>query len=548
MKWIVLLGFLLCAPSLSFSQILLNEVYYDHIGSDSGHEFVELIGTGGSPLDLSRCSLEFYDGASGSWRAVWRGSFGSIAYDELFVVGGDLVAGVDDIAALGLQNGPDGVRLLVDGRVEDVLGYGALDDNESFEGEPALDVDEGRSLSRWPDGIDSDNNAADFRAEVPTPGSYNRARYNLALRLDPASQRRAVLPPGTTEYLRVSIVNTGVEHVAATAAITVRDSTHVGLVDVDSSRIELSLPPGGDRRFEVTIAPSWGYHDIEVRADVGDERPQDDILHFQRRVGGPRVLVSEVMSYPEADCPEYVELFNDDGVAHDVSTFWFRDAVRAAAPVGGDVYELHPGAFVVLTPDSERLLSCFPFLAREHVIEVQGAWPSLNHSGSGDADSILLLDRMRLDVDRVAYPAQPSDSRGRSLERLDLYHGIRAHSWALSDAAAGGTPGQMNSRALTNPSDARRVTAEPNPFDPYAGQQLVVAVESELATAVEATVFAFDGRRIATIGSSVQVPFVFIWDGKDERGTVVAPGHYIVACTFGSGTVEKVVIACGRRR
>ena len=72
MKWIVFLPcILLLFPSLAVSQILLNEVYYDHPGSDTGHEFIELMNVSMVPVLLTGYEIEFHDGASGTWKRIW---------------------------------------------------------------------------------------------------------------------------------------------------------------------------------------------------------------------------------------------------------------------------------------------------------------------------------------------------------------------------------------------------------------------------------------------------------------------------------------------
>ncbi|UCG53498.1 MAG: lamin tail domain-containing protein, partial [Candidatus Latescibacterota bacterium] len=150
MRWFSLcLSFLVCSSFLS-DRVLINELYYDHPGRDDGHEFVEIINLSPAALGLGGCRLEFHDGSSVGWVTIWHAQPGdTIVGMGLFVVGGeDLYPPPDVITELGLQNGPDAVRLVDGGVVLDLLGYGALESPGYFEGRSAPDVPQGSSLSR----------------------------------------------------------------------------------------------------------------------------------------------------------------------------------------------------------------------------------------------------------------------------------------------------------------------------------------------------------------------------------------------------------------
>jgi hypothetical protein len=299
---------------------------------------------------------------------------------------------------------------------------------------------------------------------------------------------------------------------------------------------------------------SSGYHHLTLFARYNDDRPGDNEVALLRRVGRPPLLISEVMSFPSAGCPEYVELFNTGATAYNLVDHWVRD--RAHKPVRVSLLSqmIPPGGHVVITADEWLLLGRFSLLDSAVVTELEGAWPSLNHTGSGgEADSVIVLDRFLLPVDRVAYPPQSPDSRGRSLERVDLYPGDRPHVWLLSTSAGGGSPGRHHQQVVFETPRHVAVSVRPNPFDPTSGQAALITVSAR-GEPSRAMVQIFDvaGRRLCELGSSTSLPFVFLWDGRDARGRLVAPGIYIVACELyglgtGNRTVAKVVLGCGRR-
>ncbi len=100
---------------------IISEVFYDAVGSDNGHSFVELYGTAGAGLE--GLVLEGVNGANGSLGPIVALS-GAFPADGLFVVADDLgdgttlVSDADLLANFDFQNGPDSIvrRLSTDVR------------------------------------------------------------------------------------------------------------------------------------------------------------------------------------------------------------------------------------------------------------------------------------------------------------------------------------------------------------------------------------------------------------------------------------------------
>ncbi|MBD3235076.1 MAG: hypothetical protein GF330_00030 [Candidatus Eisenbacteria bacterium] len=177
---IVLLGLLLAIGAQGADAqltLMINEVYYDAPGTDTGM-FVELIGPPGLVLDDFQ--LVGVDGQDGiEYRTILLSGM-VIPDDGHLVIGQDAsVPNVDYISLhANLENGPDAVELryflgprdyeLVDGVC---YGYSAFLDCEG--GTHADDVPSGSSIARCPNGQDTDDNAADFIEAVPSPGEPN---------------------------------------------------------------------------------------------------------------------------------------------------------------------------------------------------------------------------------------------------------------------------------------------------------------------------------------------------------------------------------------
>ena len=154
--------------------LCINEIYYDTPGTDSLC-FVELFGQASTNLNgFSIVGVNGYNGVD--YTTIELDGY-SIPTDGFFVIG-DLVTvpNVDLVDPdANLQNGPDNIELRYYGITVDAVGYGILN-GWVFTGEwlPAVMVEAGHSLGRYPDGEDTDNNEVDFHDyDTPTPGMAN---------------------------------------------------------------------------------------------------------------------------------------------------------------------------------------------------------------------------------------------------------------------------------------------------------------------------------------------------------------------------------------
>jgi hypothetical protein len=312
------------------------------------------------------------------------------------------------------------------------------------------------------------------------------------------------------------------------------------------------MSPGAVERVIVDVPLSGdGYHWIDVVARYPlDERSHNDRVTLVRRVGRPGLLVSEIMSAPRDDCPQFVELYNAGDVAIDLTGFALRDIRSRAAVFAPDSIVLEPRGLVVVTKDKLGLQSCAA-LAFASVLEVVGSWPAFNKSGDELADSVVILDALTIPIDAVSYPSVETD--GQSLERVDLFisGSPREAVWRLSNEA-GGSPGRDGAASLERPPLAR-CEVSPNPFFPESGDVLRIAIASAPGIA-RVVVYVYDtmGRRVIDVGSASSFPAVLLWDGRGADNELVRSGVYVLACEGFAADgarvgVEKVVVGCARR-
>jgi len=499
--------------SRAAGDILINEALYDPSGPDEGFEFVELMAVGGK-AGLEDLSLEFCNGGDpGAWTVLWRSeSADSLAAGGLFLLGESEVRPEPDaVVSLGLQNGPDALRLSRDGRVLDLLGYGDGLAPDLCESWPAVDASSGRSLARFPDGVDTDQNVLDFFAADPTPGALNDPDYAAVI----LSARLPIPPPepGSAWKLAVEVENRGRLDWPGSPFLEAGSSASVPVPALAAGRRELvaiDLPP-----------MSSGIGELDLRLAGLSALPPDS-LGLRFRVGSGPLLLSEVLFAPRSGRGEWVECMAPEG--------WLPTGTWSLEDLGGDEGRflppaLGPGERFLLCGDRLSLLSEYPGLPAARVVEVS-PWPSLANSGESESwppwtDGLRLVGADGLDSDGILYRGDWIDRKGRSLERLQVYGEGNLSAWA---------PCPRGSSPLEGPDPRVHPTAKawrvsPQPFDPVRGP--VEFYGRILAGTARLRLFDAAGRPVQEItGTPRTGKLRLLWDGRDRRGRPLPSGAY----------------------
>jgi hypothetical protein len=176
---------LLLAPALLQAQLVINEVDYDQPGTDAA-EFLELKNIGTTAYLLDEVAVILVNGSGGApatYLTISSDTWPDLAPGAYFVIcANGSTANCDHLATPAtnlIQNGvPDAIALVntVTDEVLDVVSYGGgVVGYVEGTGTTAVDVNsvDERSLNRWPDGTDTNNNDADFRLGCSTPGATN---------------------------------------------------------------------------------------------------------------------------------------------------------------------------------------------------------------------------------------------------------------------------------------------------------------------------------------------------------------------------------------
>lgn len=149
------------------------------------------------------------------------------------------------------------------------------------------------------------------------------------------------------------------------------------------------------------------------------------------------LVINEIHYAPNDGRLEFVEVYNRSQRTIDLHEVAVSDSRSGPVELTDGAHLLPPGAFVVLARSREAMLVAFPSLSN---ILTPQPWPTLNNDG----DVVILYRSGTTVMDSIRY--EPSWSKdGRSLERIDPHGPSDASNFAPSTAAAGATPGDVNS-------------------------------------------------------------------------------------------------------
>jgi hypothetical protein len=553
-----LISLALAFPSgASWATLVINEFLPDPEGSDGGREFVELLNTGPEPESLADVQLQFANGAEGAvWSTRWTGESDFLLDPEqrFLIVDRNWMgepAGQAEVY-LGLQNGPDAVRLIRGPAVLDLVGYGPLTDLDMMEGDPA-DVAAGLSLSRRPDGVDTADNRADFVLAEPTPGSKNFFPYSLhaiAWELDPPSLDRTFVPV----RFSLELNNNGTE-VFPVGPLLLRfdGEEHAALLD--------RLPAGHNRRITWSLTPrNRGLLTLEVLAPLPGDTDTLVLHPASLQVGPADLILNEVLSTPGQGQGEWVEIVAAGTEERVLTGYSLRDEDGPWRPLPAEV--LVPGEFLVLAQDSLALAqwhqdnqgqgggtgcpSDWPFARHRNLT----GWPTLNNTPSGErdfAERVYLSDPAGHVIDHLTLGGTvggaPGES-GISLERIAVFPpNPGASNWAVCTAATGSTPGCPNSVTASGIMTTG-LSVNPQVLDPVLGISTVhfLFTLSTAQAGWEVRVFDLWGSLVRDLGGEYLGvgPRDLLWDGRDDQGQLAGPGGYVVLLEILDGFGNKL--------
>lgn len=540
----------------AWAALVVNEFLPDPDGSDGGREFVELLNTGPGSEFLTDVRLQFANGAEGAvWSTRWTGDPNlELGSGQRFLIVdrnwlGD-PAGHAEVY-LGLQNGPDAVRLVRGQTVLDLVGYGPLTDPDMMEGTPA-GIAPGLSLSRRPDGQDTADNGADFVLADPTPGRPNFYPYSLDIlgwELDPPSVDR----PGVSVRFSLELSNDGTE-VFPVGPVLLRagEQEHEALLD--------RIPVGQDRRISWVLVPHRrGLLPLDVLVPLPAEGDTLTLQPGGLQVGPRELILNEVMSTPGQGQGEWVEVAAVAGI-QDLAGYSLKDedgpwrSLPAAFLADGDFLVLAQDSLALAGWNQDNLrhggtTGCLPAGTPALILNLAG-WPTLNNTPSGDrdfADRVYLSDPAGHVIDHLTLGNSADGGLGESglsVERIGVDPtNPGASNWAVCTARTGSTPGCVNSVAAAR-FMTTGLSVQPRILDTPSGVSAVhflFTLRGE-QTGWDVRVFDLWGNLVRDLGGENLGPGPrdLLWDGRDDQGQPVGPGGYVVLLDILDGFDHKL--------
>ena len=185
--------YLLFAVCLS-AGVVINEFVYDADGTDTGYEWIELYNNTSADISIGGWKIQFWDEEEGFEDAIVIPITATVKAYGYYLIGQSLFAkdfeeqsSVEKVDLiyddnLGMTNSPPAcIRLVNSSDVEiDRVAYeDTYPDIIAGEGNTSAgEASGGASLTRDPDGYDTDNNQSDFyENEFPTPRSSKYGTY-----------------------------------------------------------------------------------------------------------------------------------------------------------------------------------------------------------------------------------------------------------------------------------------------------------------------------------------------------------------------------------
>ena len=232
------------------------------------------------------------------------------------------------------------------------------------------------------------------------------------------------------------------------------------------------------------------------------------------------VVISEIMYQPKADAPEWAELRNLEKKEIELKGLTIEDERARPVPIPDAV--LLPEGYLILTQNIEEFRAAHPETPKETPV-VQLPLPALNNDG----DLVRLMQNGEL-IDEMRYEKR-NGRRGQSLERRDPKIPSRLkENWLLSVDPTGSTPGRPNTAEFDAPKQPK-MTAAPNPFDP---RETAVQLQYEAPLSANITLRVFNSAGVPQRELLYDAPRggkqTVAWDGRNDAGSYVAPGIYIV--------------------
>lgn len=477
--------------------VVINEVFYNSEGNDTGNEWLELYNNGDTEIDLSGWLIEK---AGKQFIQIYTFPDFFIRSRSYLVIGESEVESAHIFTSLAFGNGgshTDGIRLRdKDGEIIDTILYSEPNTNnligDSGDTSVCENVTAGHSLARVKDGVDSNDSSDWYEAIYTTPGSSN------------IEKRRATIDS-------VELYN---NELALEVFTVIRN---LSTQEVDKGELILKILYNGELKTSEEVSSILGGEVVSYCYNVNKEHVESAELKIElctnsdidivdnlwiewiNPVDKP-VVISEVMYNSNSSMGEWIELMVKKSIVDYDLTIMDESGRKADCLLSG-----YPGDFIVIAENSLGLLKHYSQIDSAKVYSSDG-WASFNNTG----DKISIYhDGKR--VDFLEYCGGDAD-KDQSIEYNFAYH-----QWQASKSPLGATPTE----------DCYIYT---NPYTDVSGIQIINRViskrrnknftfkysDSETISKVKISLYSIKGQKLFDVitSNSKENQNIFSWDGQ----------------------------------
>ena len=433
-----MIKFIVLIFSISYlfaDNVVINEILYNPDGPDSGYEWIELYNPTSNNINLENWQLL---NAGDEFELLYIFPPISISANGYLLIGGAMVPNCDLYTTLSFQNGgdaTDGIRIVsFDGNYKDTILYdepnlnNLPDDIYEIATQFAPVASSNNSLSRFEDGIDSDNCQNDwFESFYPTPGEANFYPIDLA-----------IVDQYTTEIEGIYTLSTFIHNLSTMGVYNGEAELETSLNCNQLAICELpEIPANAIIQFDYELGSSAdGYFLTGARVNyLNDNNLANNEISSSFLVGMSPIVINEILYKDSEQTCEWVELFNRSECEYIVDNFVIKDASGAEISLYSTIY---PHDYLVISNNAKQILDYFPMINPEKVLQAD-SWAILNNSG----DQLILSDQYYTVFDSTTYidDSCPVDI---SIERVNPYFDENI-SWLHSLSEFGATPTLINS-------------------------------------------------------------------------------------------------------
>lgn len=284
----------------------------------------------------------------------------------------------------------------------------------------------------------------------PTPGRFNSVtRLDVNAAITEFSNKRYFIE-GEIPQFKITIFNTGLKSVTDAEVHIYNDSEGDSVVsetEVPLKVLQTGIISPGDSLvlyFQLSEL-QHGNNYLIARLNLHGDQDLSDNIAFTSIKGVDislshhDLIINEIMYAPGSPEPEWIEIFNRSKLLVPFTGFYIKDR-SSRVQIKCKPVELAPGEFVVVTRDT----SFYNFHDIDPAVVISN-FPVLNNTG----DIIILQDSLFRTIDSVEYFSAWGGSGAKSLERVNLENfNSDSSNWKECTAAAGSTPGELNSVSL----------------------------------------------------------------------------------------------------